>query len=32
MSGMTQDEIVDLTPYTADRILRIRTDAGISGE
>jgi hypothetical protein len=32
MSGMTQDEIVDLTPHTADRILRIRTDAGISGE
>jgi hypothetical protein len=30
MPGMTQDEIVDLAPYTADRILR--TDAGISGE
>jgi hypothetical protein len=31
MSSMTRDEIVDLTPYTADRILRIGTDAGSSG-
>jgi hypothetical protein len=30
MSGMTQAEIVDLTGYTADRVLRICTDAGIS--
>jgi hypothetical protein len=30
MSGMTKDEIVDLTGYTADRVLRICTDAGIS--
>jgi hypothetical protein len=30
MSGMTQDEIVELTGYTADRIVRICTDAGIS--
>jgi hypothetical protein len=30
MSGITQDEIVDLTGYTADRVLRICTDAGIS--
>ncbi len=32
MSGMTQDEIVDLTGYPADRVLRICTDAGISGD
>jgi hypothetical protein len=30
MSGLTQDEIVELTGYTADRVLRICTDAGIS--
>jgi len=30
MSGMTQDEIVDLTGYPADRVLRILQDAGIS--
>jgi hypothetical protein len=32
MSGMTQAEIVELTGYTADRVLRICTDAGISGD
>jgi hypothetical protein len=32
MSGLTQAEIVDLTGYTADRVLRICTDAGISGD
>jgi hypothetical protein len=32
MSGLTQDEIVDLTGYPADRVLRICTDAGVSGE
>jgi hypothetical protein len=32
MSGLTKAEIVDLTGYTADRVLRIRTDAGISGD
>jgi hypothetical protein len=32
MSGMTRDEIVDLTGYPADRVLRICTDAGISGD
>jgi hypothetical protein len=32
MSGLTQDEIVGLTGYTADRVLRICTDAGISGD
>jgi hypothetical protein len=32
MSGMTQDEIVELTGYTADRVLRICTDAGVSGD
>jgi hypothetical protein len=31
MSGLTQAEIVDLTGYPADRVLRICTDAGISG-
>jgi hypothetical protein len=31
MSGMTKDEIVDLTGYPADLILRICTDAGVSG-
>jgi hypothetical protein len=30
MSGMTKDEIVDLTGYPADVVLRICTDAGIS--
>jgi hypothetical protein len=30
MSGMTQAEIVDLTGYTADRVLRICIDAGIT--
>jgi hypothetical protein len=30
MSGVTQDEIVDLTGYPADRVLRILQDAGIS--
>jgi hypothetical protein len=28
MSGMTQDEIVDLTGYPADIVLRICRDAG----
>jgi hypothetical protein len=32
MSGMTQDEIVDLTGCTADRVLRICRDVGISGD
>jgi hypothetical protein len=32
MSGMTQAEIVELTGYTADRVLRICRDAGISGD
>jgi DNA-binding FadR family transcriptional regulator len=32
MSGMTQDEIVELTGYTADRVLRICTGAGVSGD
>ena len=31
-SGMTQDEIVELAGYTADRVLLICTDAGISGD
>jgi hypothetical protein len=31
MSGMTKDEIVELTGYTADRVLRICADAGLSG-
>ena len=30
MSGLTQAEIVELTGYPADRVLRICTDAGIS--
>jgi hypothetical protein len=30
MSGATRDEIVDLTGYTADLVLRICRDAGIS--
>jgi hypothetical protein len=30
MSGMTKDEIVDLTGYPADRVLRILRDAGTS--
>jgi hypothetical protein len=30
MSGLTQDEIVDLTGLPADLILRICADAGIS--
>lgn len=30
MSGMTQDEIVDVTGYPADLVLRILQDAGIS--
>jgi hypothetical protein len=32
MSGLTKDEIVDLTGYPADRVLRICTDAGVSGD
>jgi hypothetical protein len=32
MSGATQDEIVDLTGYPADLVLRICTDAGLSGD
>jgi hypothetical protein len=32
MSGLTRDEIVDLTGYTADRVLRICTDAGYRGD
>jgi hypothetical protein len=32
MSGMTQDEIVGLTGYPADRVLRICTDAGYRGD
>ena len=32
MSSMTQDEIVELTGYTADRVLRICADAGVSGD
>jgi hypothetical protein len=31
MSGMSRDEIVEVTGYTADRVLRICTDAGVSG-
>jgi hypothetical protein len=31
MSGMTKDEIVDLTGYPADLVLRICNDAGVSG-
>jgi hypothetical protein len=30
MSGLTRDEIVELTGYTADLVLRICRDAGIS--
>jgi hypothetical protein len=30
MSGMTKDEIVDLTGYPTDLVLPICTDAGIS--
>jgi hypothetical protein len=30
MSGMTKDEIVELTGYPADLVLRICQDAGIS--
>jgi hypothetical protein len=30
MSGLSRDEIVDLTGYTADRVLRVCCDAGIS--
>jgi hypothetical protein len=32
MSGLTRDEIVDLTAYPADRVLRICTDAGYRGD
>jgi hypothetical protein len=32
MSGLTQAEIVDLTGYSPDRVLRICQGAGISGE
>jgi hypothetical protein len=32
MSGMTKDEIVELTGYPADLVLRICRDAGISGD
>jgi hypothetical protein len=31
MSGLTQDEIVAATGYPADLVLRICTDAGVSG-
>jgi hypothetical protein len=31
MSGLTRDEIVEATGYPADLVLRICTDAGISG-
>jgi hypothetical protein len=31
MSGLTKDEIVELTGYPPDRVLRICTDAGVSG-
>jgi hypothetical protein len=30
MSGMTRDEIVELTGYPADLVVRICTDAGFS--
>jgi hypothetical protein len=30
MSGMTKDEIVDVTRYPADLVLRICRDAGLS--
>jgi hypothetical protein len=32
MSGLTQEEIVELTGYPADRVLRILHGAGISGD
>jgi hypothetical protein len=32
MSGVTRDEIVDLTGYPAERVLRILRDARLSGE
>jgi hypothetical protein len=32
MSGLTQDEIVDLTGYPADLVLRICRETGISGD
>jgi hypothetical protein len=32
MSGMTQAEIVDVPGYAADWVLRIRRDAGVSGD
>jgi hypothetical protein len=31
MSGLTQDEIVELTRYPADLVVRICSDAGYSG-
>ncbi|HEV8528007.1 MAG TPA: hypothetical protein VGS60_10725 [Actinomycetes bacterium] len=31
MSGLTQDEIVEVTGYSADWVLRICTDAAVSG-
>jgi hypothetical protein len=32
ISGLTQAEIVELTGYTADRVFRICTVAGLSGD
>jgi hypothetical protein len=32
MSGLSRAEIVELTGYPADRVLRICTDAGVSRE
>jgi hypothetical protein len=32
MPGLTKDEILDLTGYPADLVLRICRDAGISGD
>ena len=32
MPGMTRDELIDLTGYSADLVLRICQGAGISGE
>jgi hypothetical protein len=32
MGGLTRDEIVDLTGYPAERVLRILRDAGLSGD
>jgi hypothetical protein len=32
MSGLTRGEIVDLTGYRADLVVRICRDAGISGD